>query len=243
MRQMIHQSVICLFVLVGLSAKAYSAEPRNYWTECFSAGKKSQEEFNKYVDTLSVEEVLILGRQAAEECQRKLKDATSDGRAEVENEYLLALGLVLGRFTQRAGTADKARLFTEPISDLKSPLFWRKALIHMTLELQEEDPEAVRSKDYKLVSILGDITKSASEDAELRKQACRVAGLLLQRELKKPPKSEKEKQILTARITENVKLCRELLKDRSALGPLADIVEETLRQYKDAGISEDQESK
>lgn len=242
MRRIIHETAICLFVLVGLLTNVYSGEPRNYWAECFSAGKISQDEFTKYVDALSVEEVLILGEQAAEECQRKLQVVPSGGTNTIENDYHMALGLVLGRFAQRAETADKFRLLIEPINNSKSPLFWRKTLVLMILELQEDDPEVVRSKDYKLASILGDIMNSPSEDAELRKQSCRVAGLVLQREQKKPPKSDKEQQILTARISENVRLCRDLLKD-NVPAPFAEMVDETLRRYKDAGISEAQESK
>lgn len=240
MNPMIHRTVICLVVLVGLSMQGYPGEQRNYWAECFSSGKESQDEFNRYVDGLSVEEVLVLGKQAAEECERKLKEVSSDDKTKVENEYVIALGLILGRFIQRAKTSDSARLFTEAIRDSEAPLFWRKALIHMTPELQDMNPDVVRWKDYTLVGILGEIMKSPSEDAELRIQSCRVTALILQEEWKRPPKSDKEKEVLANRIRENIGVCRVVLKDANAPSPLIDMVAETLCRYKVAGISEDQ---
>lgn len=236
MRRTIFEMTVRAFALVTLSVVASAGESRNYWTECFLAGKKSEAEFLAYVDALSVEQLLLLGVQAAEECQRKLQAAPSSGTNTVENDYHMALGLVLGRFLQRAETADRSRLFIEAIGNPNSPVFWRKTLVLMTPELQDADPEAVRWKDYKLVSILGDVMQSSSEGTELRKLACRVAGLVLQREQKKPPKSHKAKQILSARISENVKICKKLLSDANTPPPLAEMVQETLRRYKEAGI-------
>lgn len=104
-------------------------------------------------------------------------------------------------------------------------------------------PEVVRWKNYALVGILGDIMKSPNEDAELRTESCRVAGLILQRDQKRPPKSERDKKVLANRIRENVGVCKVVLNEANAPSLLIDMVGETLCRYKDAGISEDPENK
>ncbi len=197
----------------------------------FHRAKKSQDEFVRYVDGLSVDEILVLGIQATAECELK-KGVSPKNKTKVENEYVMALGLILGRFVQRAETTDAVRLFTEAIGDSKAPLFWRRTLINMTPELQDVKPEVVRWNDYKLVRILGDIMKSPSEDAELRTRACRAVGLILQRERKKPAKSNKEKEILAKRISENMETCTVVANEANAPSGLVRMAQETLHRFK-----------
>jgi len=211
---------------------------RNYWAECDAAGKKSQADFLAYVDGLSIQDILILEKQVGEECQRKLQNVPPDDRNRIEDRYRFTLGLIIGRFLQKTEVPDKHLIFTEPIADSKSPSVLRKALTFMVLDLQDEDPEVVRWKGYELVHILDEIVKSPSEELELRRTSCHVAGLVLQREYKKPPNIEKEKQILSQTITENLKLCRELINDTNNPPSLIKMADETLKRYKETGISE-----
>ena len=243
MHRVIHRTLICFAVLAGLSMNGYSGEGRNFWAECFAAGQASQDAFVAYVDGLSVEEVLVLSKQGAEECERKLQGASADVQARVEGEYAIALGIVLGRFVERADVADAVRLFVEAIRDSGSRVLYRKAFIRATPELQEGYPEIVRWGEYALVGILGDLLKSPGEDVELREQACRAAGLILQRELKRPSASDEEKKVLANRIRENMEVCRAVLNETNEDSALRDVVAGTLRRYQDAGIAEGEENR
>lgn len=226
------------FVAFVLLAVANAGETRNYWNECFAAGKKSQADFLAYVDSLSIQEIMLLGKQAGEECQQKLQEAADENKPRVEDEYVAALGMVLGRFLENAKVADKHRLFAEPITDSKSPRVWRKTLLLGLLERRSDDAELVRRNDYALMGILDGVLRSTKEDPEVRLLSCRVAGLILQSEHRKPPKTEKDKQTLSKEISDNVKLCKQLLNDRNAPASLVHMVEGTLQRYKEAGISE-----
>ncbi|NLB55933.1 MAG: hypothetical protein GX811_09250 [Lentisphaerae bacterium] len=239
MHQIRYKIVILGLLLFVCLLKAYSGEPRSYWNDCFSAGMKSMEEFVAYVDTLSVKEVLLLQKQAAEEYARKLQKVALSERENVENEYFMVLGLVMGRFIEREGSEVLYRMFIEPVGDLESPHLLRKALILTIHELQDENPKSVRLNNYKLVSILGNIMKSSSEEIDIRILACCEVWLFLQREQKRPPASDKEKEILATRITENVALCRVLHKDRNTPASLVDVIEKTQLQDKKTGNSGD----
>ena len=225
------------FLIFVLLAAANAGETRNYWSECYAAGKKSQTQFLAYVDGLSIQEIMLLGKQAGEQCQQKLAEATDENKQRVQDEYLAALGMVLGRFLDNAKVADKHRLFTEPIRDPQSPPVWRKTLLLGLLERRSDDAELVRQNDYTLIGILDGVLRSTKEDPEVRVLSCRVAGLILQSEHRHPPKAENDKQKLSKKISDNVELCKQLLNDRNAPASLIHMAEGTLRRYKEAGIS------
>ena len=228
----------CAFLSFVLLAVANAGETRNYWSECFAAGKKSQADFLAYVDSLSIQEIMLLGRQAGEECQQKLQETTDENKQKVEDEYVAALGMVSGRFLENAKVSDKHRLFAEPVADPQSPAVWRKTLLLGLLERRSDDAELIRWNDYALIGILDGVLRSTQEAPDIRRLSCRVTGLILQSEHRKPPKAEKEKQSLSKKISYNVDLCKRLLNEPNAPTSLIRMVEGTLQRYKEAGISE-----